>query len=130
MVLVHCPSSHCHLSINQVSFDPFCTFQDIAMQTNNHYEKWLWGDNSINIQDMIMVLGHCYSPHCHISINQVSFDPFCTFQDIAMQTNNHYEKWLWGDNSINIQGRIMLLGFCPHCHLSINQVSFKCQQQF
>ena len=34
------------------------------------------------------------------------------------------KKWLWGDNSINIQGRIMVLGFCPfpHCHLSINQV--------
>jgi len=41
-------------------------------------------------------------------------------------------KWLWGNNSINMQGRIMVLGFCPspHCHLSINQVSFKCQQEF
>ena len=47
-------------------------------------------------------------------------------------TGIHYEKWLWGDNSINIQGLIIVLEFClsPHCHLSINQVSFQCQQQF
>jgi len=46
------------------------------------------------------------------------------------QTGNHYEKWLWGDNSINIQGRIMVLVHCPfpYCHLSINQFSFKFQQ--
>ena len=37
-----------------------------------------------------------------------------------------------GDNSTNMQGRIMVLGFCPfpHCDLSIYQVLFKCQQQF
>ena len=31
------------------------------------------------------------------------------------------KKWLWGDNSVNIQGRIIDFGFCPspHCHLSI-----------
>ena len=42
-------------------------------------------------------------------------------------TGIHYEKWLWGDNSLKIQGMIMVLGFCPfpHCHLSINQVLFK-----
>jgi len=41
-------------------------------------------------------------------------------------------KWLWGDNSINIQGRIMVLVHCPfpHCYLSINQVSFKFQSSF
>ena len=27
------------------------------------------------------------------------------------RTSNHYEKW--GDNSINIQGRIMVDGHCP-----------------
>jgi len=63
MVLVHCISSHCHLSINQVSFQSICTFQDMA-QTGIHYEnnKWLWGDNYVNIQGRIMVLGHCPSP--------------------------------------------------------------------
>jgi len=57
------------------------------------------------------------------------FNPLSTFKDMA-QTCIHYEKWLWGDNSIHIQNRIMVLGFrpSPHCHLSINQVSFKCQQ--
>ena len=39
-------------------------------------------------------------------------------------------KMVRGDNTVNIQGRIMVLGFCPfpHCHLSIYQVWFKCQQ--
>jgi len=33
-----------------------------------------------------------------------------------------------GDNSVNMQGRIMVLGFCPfpHCHLSIS-VLFRSQ---
>ena len=54
------------------------------------------------------------------------FNPFCTFQDMAW-TGNTYEKWLSGDNTVNIQGRIMVLVYCPssHCHLSINQVSFQ-----
>jgi len=29
------------------------------------------------------------------------------------QTGNNYEKWLRGDNIVNIQGRIMVLEFCP-----------------
>ena len=32
-------SSHCHLFINQVSFNHFCTFQDMA-RTGNNYEIW------------------------------------------------------------------------------------------
>ena len=57
MVLIHSTSSHCHLSINQVSFQSLCTFQDMT-RTGNHYEKWLWGDNTINIQSRTMVLVH------------------------------------------------------------------------
>jgi len=39
-----------------------------------YYEKkWLWGDNSVNIQDRIIVLVYCPFPHCYLSINQVSF---------------------------------------------------------
>ena len=32
-------------------------------------------------------------------------------------------KWLWGDNYVNIQDRIMIIVHCPssHRHLSINQ---------
>jgi len=34
---------------------------------------------------------------------QVYFNPFCTFQDMA-QTGIHYEnKWLKGDNYVNIK---------------------------
>ena len=43
-------------------------------RTDIHYEKQLTGDNSINIQGSIMIPVHCPSPHCHLSINQVSFN--------------------------------------------------------
>ena len=57
MVLVHCPSSQCHLSIKQVSFQSLCTFQDMA-RTGIHYEnKWLKGDNSVNIPGKIVYMG-------------------------------------------------------------------------
>ena len=58
------------------------------------------------------------------------FKTFCTYQDMV-QTGIHYKtKWLSGDNSIHIRGRIMVNGHCPspHCHLSKYQVLFKCQQ--
>jgi len=47
-------------------------------------------------------------------------------------TGIHYDKWLRGDNTVNILYRIMVLGFCPspHCHLSTYQVWFKCQKLF
>jgi len=106
-VLVHC-TSHCLLSINQVS---------LQSQTSIQYEKWLSGeDNSIKIQVTIMVLVHCPSAHCHLSINQVS---------LQSQTSIQYEKWLSGeDNSIQIQVTLTVLVHFPsaHCHLSINQV--------
>jgi len=35
-------------------------------------------------------------------------------------TGIHYKKWLRGDNSINIQGRIMVHGFCPFPHFNAN----------
>jgi len=41
--------------------------------------QWLWGDNSVNIQGMVMVLVHCTSSHCHLSINQVSFQSLLYF---------------------------------------------------
>ena len=56
-------------------------------------------------------------PYC--SISHVLFVN-CSFQDMA-RTGNTYETWLRGDNTVNIQGRIMVLWFCPspHWHLSI-----------
>ena len=42
--------------------------------------KWLWGDNSVNIQGRIMILVHCTPSHCHLSINQVSFQSHLYFQ--------------------------------------------------
>jgi len=57
-------------SIYKFHFNPFCTFQDMA-RTGNTYEKWLRGDYTVNIQSRSMVLVHCPSIHCHLSINQV-----------------------------------------------------------
>ena len=55
-----------------------------------------------------MVLGFFPSPHLPLSIYPVHFNRFLTFQDMA-RTGNTYEKWLRGDNSINITGDYMLL---------------------
>ena len=89
-------------------------------------KKWLRGDNYVNIQGRIMVLVHCPSPDCHLSINQAQFQSFFTFQDMVW-TGIQYEnnKWLRGDNYVNIQGMILVLvhDTSPHCHLSIYQVS-------
>ena len=58
---------------------------------------------------MVLVLS---LPFINIYVcTKFNFNPFCTFQDMA-QTGNNYEKWLRGDNSENIQGRIM---GCVHC---------------
>ena len=61
------------------------------------------------------------------------FNPFCTFQDMA-RTGVHYEnnKWLMGDNSVNIKGRSMVFAHIPfsHRHLSTNQVSFQSLKYF
>jgi len=62
-----------------------------------------------------------------INIYVCDFNPFCSFKDMA-QTGIHYEKkWLWGDNYVNIQCRIIIYVHCPSpdCHLSINQDPFQ-----
>ena len=73
-----------------------------------------------------MVLVFCNIYICLISI------PFVLSKIWPGQAYIMKNKWLWGDNSVNKQGMIMVLGFysSPHCHLSVHQVSFKCQQQF
>jgi len=42
--------------------------------------RWLRGDNSVNIQVRIMVLVQCTFSHCQLSINQVSFQSLLYFQ--------------------------------------------------
>ena len=86
------------------------------------WKKWLRGDNWVIYMGGLWFL--CTTLPLSASIYKPSFI-LSTFQDMA-RTNINYGKWLWGHNSINIQGRIMVLGYCPspHCHLSINQVSF------
>ena len=106
------------------NFNPFVLFKIWPAQSSIMKNKCLWGDSSVNIQGRIMVLVHCPSPHCHLSINQVSIQSLLYFPRYR-RTGNHYEKWLRGDNSINKQGRIMVHVHCPSSpwSLSINQVS-------
>ena len=89
--------------------------QETTMKT------WLWGDNSVNIHDRIMILVHLllfiYKP-IYISIPLLL---------LKIWPDRHLlwkSKLLWGDNSLKIQRKIMVLVHCPssHCHLSINQV--------
>jgi len=61
MVLVHGTSSHCHLSINQASFQFLSHLTKILPGQATVMKKWLRGDNSINIQGRIVVHGHCPS---------------------------------------------------------------------
>jgi len=62
-------------------------------QTSIHYEKWLWGDNSININGRIMVLVYCPFSYCHLSTTKFNINPFCTFKDMT-QADIHYEKYM------------------------------------
>jgi len=51
MVLVLCPSSHSHLSINQVSLKSLLYFPRYGPDRHPLLKnKWLTGDNSVNIQ--------------------------------------------------------------------------------
>ena len=83
----------------------------------------------VNIQDRIIVLVHCPFPYCYLSINQVSFWSLLYFPRYGPDRHPLWKKWLRGDYTVNM-GRIMVLVDCPfsHCHLSTNQVSFKCQK--
>jgi len=114
MVLVFCTSSH-HVR-SKFKFNPCCTFMT---RTSNHYEK---NDYSVNKQGMIMIIVNCPSSHCHLSINQVSFQTHFVFSKIWHgHASIEKNKWLRGDNSLNKHVRIMVLVFCPspHCRLSI-----------
>jgi len=57
---------------------------------------------------------------------KLNLNPFFSFQDMT-RTGIQYEKLLREDNSLNIQGRIIVLvhGTSSHLHLSMNQVSFQ-----
>ena len=69
-------------------------------------------DNTVNIQGRIMVIVPFLPLTDIYLLTKFHFNPFCTFQDMA-RTGNNYEKWLSGDNSVNTQGRIMVLCAMP-----------------
>ena len=92
------------------NFNPFSTSQYMARISDHYGKTWLMGDNSAIYRAGLLF-----------------FNSFCTFQDMA-QTGIHYIKWLWGNNTVHIQGRIMVLVHCRsfHCHLYIKiQVVFQ-----
>ena len=80
MVLVHCPSTDCHLSINQVPFQSLLYFPWYGPDRDQLWKKqWLRELSTVNIQGRIMGLVHGTSSHCHLSINQVSFQSLLYF---------------------------------------------------
>ena len=96
-------------------------------------KTWLWGDNSISIQGRIIVLAYSLPSHSYLTLNQVHFNPFCTFKDIwPGQASIMKNKWLWGDNSVNIQSRIVVHDHrpSPHCHLSIYKFDLNANRSF
>ena len=132
LVLVHCPSSHCHLSIkSSIISIPFILSKIWPEHTSFFLflKKWLRGDNTVNIQGRIMVLVHSNHFLTLKSIYKPSFIlfPFVLSKVWPGQASIMTNTKLREDNSISIQRRSMVLRFCPssHCHLSINQVSFQ-----
>jgi len=89
----------------------------------------LWGDNYVNIQDRIIILVRALPFPSLLSICKPSFIkiPRVLSKIWPGQASIMKNKWLRGDNTVNIQGRIMVIMHCPssHCHPSINQVSFQ-----
>ena len=126
-VLGHCPFSPCHLSTDEEISITFVLSKIWPRQTHIMKKKWLWGYNSVNIKGRIRVLGHCPFSSCHLSTDEEISITFVLSKIWPRQTHIMKKKWLWGYNSVNIKGRIMILVHCPssHCHLSTNQVSFQ-----
>jgi len=59
--------------------------------------KWLRGDNSANIQGRIMVLVHCPSYHCHLSINQDAHEKRMKMHiDVKAMSRGESERVLCG----------------------------------
>ena len=61
--------------------------------------KWLWGDNSVNIHGRSMVLVYFPSSPCHQSINQISFHSHLYFQRYGLERHLLWKtKWLKRDH--------------------------------
>ena len=88
--------------------------------------------NQVNCKVGVWFLSSAFPLNNIYVWNKLNSNPFCIFQDVAKSGQMIImKKWLKGDNSIHLQGMIMVLVHwpTPHCHLSINKVSFKCHQQ-
>ena len=123
MIIVHCTSSNCHLSINQVSFQSSLYFPRYGRCRHPYKTKWLSRDKSVNIQSRIMVsLNAIYKPS-FISI------PFLLSTIWAGQSTT-MKTWLSGDNSVQIQGMVIVHCIFSYSYQSISQVSLQSLQHF
>jgi len=57
--------------------------QESIMKIN----KWLRGDNYVNIQGRSMVIVYCPSPDCHLSIKQAPFQSILCFPRYGPDTH-------------------------------------------
>ena len=123
-VLVHCTSSHCPLSMCEVSFSSPLYFQRYAPDKQN-MQKTGKGANFVNTCDRVRVLVHCTSPHCPLSMCEVSFSSPLYFQRYAPYKQN-IEKTGKGANFVNTFDRVTVLVHCtsPRYPLSMCEVSF------
>ena len=72
-------------------------------RTAIHYEKWLWGDNSTDIQGRIIVLWLCPSSHCHLSPSFISMPTVVLklFAGQGTRRTDRQKKWqFWGHNKV------------------------------
>ena len=99
------------------NFNPFGTFQDTAWISNHYGKKRLWmGDNSVIYREGLCTMHFLSLP----SIYQHSFQSLLYFSRYGPDRNPLWKKkWLRGDNTVNIQGMIVVLVHCPspHWHL-------------
>ena len=83
MVLTFCTSSDdILLSMYRVLFISLLYFQRYAPDKLN-IAKIRKGSNSMNTGDRVMVIAFCDSPHCPLSVYQVSFNSLLYFQRYA-----------------------------------------------
>jgi len=79
------------LSLSSIYKPIFISFRILKIwlgQASIMKNKWLRGDNSVNIPGRIMINVHCPSSYCHISINQVPLQSLLYFSRYGLDRQN------------------------------------------
>ena len=122
-----CTSSDGHLSIYQVSFIPFNTFQRYATD-KLFIAKIKKGSNSLNTGDRVLVIAFCNSFMAHYQCIKFHLFIFNTFRDM-LQPSLLLQK-LEREITLITCDRVTVLALCTSSDgcLSMYQVSFNSLQ--